>query len=337
MAEVQLSGPLTDLNFTDDQWQAIFGSNAGVIGDTDGTAYNITLPPATDTVEIGSATIDSRSVVGGYGHLIPAGTTQSLSIPASTNPTIGRTDLIVARFNAATFTTAPGPVRLVRIAGTEGSTALPAHNTTLPSPVDLVLYAITRKQGQGLNQAIVVDRRPRAGWNYLVPPGGSLPQTAPLGARATRDGIVFRRDFDGVTVDWIEESRPIVTLVGAGNTTKGVEAGWQRSNDSRLTRGDVDGLGRDLHLILHRSGARIASASGIQKVATVNDEDRPPVGIHRSFEARIRDESGGSHPASGYIAADGSIYFMWVVSGVFIGPDGPDDTLTIDATWRARS
>lgn len=260
MAEVQESGPLTDLNFTDDQWQAIFGSNAGVIGDTDGTAYNITLPPATDTVEIGSATIDSRSVVGGYEHLIPAGTTQSLNIPASTNPTIGRTDLIVARFNSATFTTDPGPVRLVRIAGTEGSAALPSHNTTLPSPVDLVLYAITRKQGQGLNQAIVVDRRPRAAWHYLVPPGGALPQTAPLGATVTRDGTRYRRDIVDSAVDWVVESVPTRRLTGTSFTSGAAFPGWSQEATQRLVVG-TDGVSLWVHIEVTKSGGEIVVSS----------------------------------------------------------------------------
>lgn len=231
MAEVQLSGPLTDDNFTDDQWVAIFGSNTGIVGDTDGTAYDITLPPASDTVEIGSATIDSRAVVCGYGHTIPAGTTQSLVIPASTNPTIGRTDLIVARFDSGTFTADPGPVRLVRIPGTEGSAALPSHDTTLPSPVDLVLYAITRKQGEGLNQAAVVDRRSRSGWHYLVPLGGTLPQTAPLGSRATRSGSVYRRDIVGASVDWVEEWGPTnavaATVYDTGWINLSMTTGWK--------------------------------------------------------------------------------------------------------------
>lgn len=337
MAEVQLSGPLTDQNFTDDQWQAIFGSNAGVIGDTDGTAYNITLPPATDTVEIGSATIDSRSVVGGYEHLIPAGTTQSLSIPASTNPTIGRTDLIVARFNAATFTTAPGPVRLVRIAGTEGSAALPSHDTTLPSPVDLVLYAITRKQGQGLNQAIVVDRRPRAGWNYLIPPGGSLPQTAPLGATATRDGIRYRRDFDGATVDWIQETWPTVVLEGDAATFAEF-ANWDRQAQCEMTRFGENGDQREAHLVARRTADTVTANGngGFEpdlRVMQLHAADRP---VHDTPVACVIKSSAGgnTYHAGAFIGSDGWLTITSTGPNVPIGPAGPDDAVTAHAVWK---
>lgn len=330
MAEVQLSGPLTDQNFTDDQWQAIFGSNAGVIGDTDGTAYNITLPPATDTVEIGSATIDSRSVVGGYEHLIPAGTTQSLSIPASTNPTIGRTDLIVARFNAATFTTAPGPVRLVRIAGTEGSAALPSHDTTLPSPVDLVLYAITRKQGQGLNQAIVVDRRPRAGWNYLIPPGGSLPQTAPLGATATRDGIRYRRDFDGTTVDWILESYTRSVLSGTDVATDGDD--YDTRTASRLSR---DGVKRYMNLISGLAGSPAnpnPEVDGERRVGRLAVSDRPAASV--ALAGFAKNTANVARAASGRVDPDGWVIWHWVSSsGLF--PTG--STITLTGRWETAA
>lgn len=330
MAEVQLSGPLTDLNFTDDQWQAIFGSNAGVIGDTDGTAYNLTLPPATDTVEIGSATIDSRSVVGGYEHLIPAGTTQSLDIPASTNPTIGRTDLIVARFNSATFTTEPGPVRLVRIGGTEGSAALPSHNTTLPSPVDLVLYAITRKQGQGLNQAIVVDRRPRSAWNYLIPPGGSLPQTAPLGATATRDGIRFRRDFDGATVDWIQETIPRVVLTGTGVATDGDD--WDVLSASRLSR---EGVRRWANIIVNLAGAPVnpdPTVDGERRVARVAAADRPAASVALSGFAE--NTAGIKRAAAGRIDDDGWVVWHWA-STTNRFPTG--STITLTGPWELNA
>lgn len=334
MAEVQLSEPQLGDPFTDRGWRAGHAGQTGILDDLDGSAFGLTKPAVGNVVEIGSTTLPSRLAVDGYGLEIAKNTTQSLTIPASTGGATGRTDLIVARLNLSAFTGDPGPVRMQRIAGTEGSTALPAATYDPVGVQDLVLYSIRRIQGEGLNQAIVVDRRPRTGRHYLVPDDGVLPQNAPLGSRATRADVVWRRDKVGSSVDWVEESRPAVTLVGAGNTTAGVEPGWQRSNDSQLV---TDKRWRNLHLILKRTGARIASASGVRKVATVNDEDRPPVGVHVTFTARIRDEAGGSHPASGYIADDGSIYLMWVVSGVYIGPDSPDDTLTIDATWWARS
>lgn len=331
MAEVQLSGPLTDLNFTDDQWQAIFGSNAGVVGDTDGTAYNLTLPPATDTVELGSATIDSRSVVGGYGHVIPAGTTQSLEIPPSlTGGTVGRTDLIVARMNMATFTTDPGPVRLVRIPGTEGSAALPSHNTTLPSPVDLVLYAITRKQGEGLNQAIVVDRRPRAGWNYLIPPGAPLPQAAPLGATATRDGSKYRRDFVGVAVSWVLESAPRVVLAGSATASDGDD--WEVLAASRLSR---DGVERWANLIVNLDGDPVNPDPGVdgeRRVARIASADYPAASV--ALAGFVQNTAGIKRAASGRIDPDGWVVWHWA-STTNRFPTG--STITLTGKWELNA
>lgn len=326
MAEVQVSGPLTDDNLTDDQWMAIFGSNAGIVGDTDGSAYGITLPPSSDTVQIGSATIDSRAVVGGYGHAIPEGTTQSLEIPASTNPTVGRTDLIVARYSSA-FTTAPGPVRLHRIAGTEGSAALPSHTTTLPSPVDLVLYAITRKQGEALNQAVVVDRRSRAGWHYIVPTGSALPQSAPLGARATRGGTVWRRDFVESSVDWVVESEPPTRLTGTAFTSGAAFPGWSQDSTQRLV---LDGTMLWVHVEVTKSGGQIVATStgslgDNQELVTLNSAWKPPVPV--SCSAYVTSDGGVERNAGARINTAG------VVQVTSTQPGASVRKVTVDACY----
>jgi hypothetical protein len=336
-ALAQTSGPLTGDNFTDDQWITKFGYDAGITGDTDGTAYGLTLPPATDTVEIGSATIDSAAAVGGYGHGIPAGSTQSLEIPASTNPTIGRTDLIVLRYSTA-FATDPGPVRLVRIAGTEGSAALPSHNTTQPTPVDMVLYAITRKQGQGLNQATVVDRRSRAGWHYLMPPGAPLPQTAPLGSTATRDGIAWRRDFDGSAVAWVQETWPTVVLEGNA-ATQGEFDTWTRQSQCEMTRTNDR---REAHLVAKRTGTTVTANGngGFEpdlRVMQLHVADRP---VHDTPVACIVKSSAGgnTYHAGAFIGGSGSgdgwLTITSTGPNVPLGPAGPDDTVTVHAVWK---
>jgi hypothetical protein len=213
--DAQQSGPLPGVKFTQGRWAQTFGPNAGIVGDTDGSAFGITLPPASDVAEIGSATIESVCIVGGFPLIIPAGETQSVTIPASTNPTIGRTDIIAARFDTASYTTDPGPLRLLRHGGTEGSANLPGYDNAMPSPMSWPLWAVTRKQGQSLNQATVRDLRAKSAWTYLIPPNGILPQAAPLGARATRDGITYRRDFVGAAVDWVQEW----TLTNAAGAT----------------------------------------------------------------------------------------------------------------------
>jgi hypothetical protein len=331
-ALAQTSGPLTDDNFTDDQWITKFGYDAGITGDTDGTAYGLTLPPATDTVEIGSATIDSAAAVGGYGHGIPAGSTQSLEIPASTNLTIGRTDLIVLRYSTA-FATDPGPVRLVRIAGTEGSAAIPSHNTTQPTPVDMVLYAITRKQGQGLNQATVVDRRSRAGWHYLMPAGTPLPplpQTAPLGSTATRAGSKYRRDFVGAAVDWVLESAPRVVLAGTATASDGDD--WDVQAASRLSR---DGVERWANLVVNLDGASVnpdPEVDGERRVARIASADYPAASV--ALAGFVQNTAGIKRAASGRIDTDGWVVWHWA-STTNRFPTG--STITLTGKWELNA
>lgn len=313
-SDAQESGPLPgtgpSAKFTQGLWITHFGQNAGIVGDTDGTAFSLTKPPATDFVEIGSATIDSVCKVGGFPLRIPAGETQSLEIPPSlTGGTVGRTDLIVARLNTGTFTTSPGPVRLVRIAGTEGSADLPSHNTTLPSPVDLVLYQITRKQGQGLNQAIVVDRRPRTGWHYLVPAGAPLPQTAPLGSTATRDGVRWRRDFVGEAVDWVVESVPVRRLTGSSFTFGAAFPGWSQEATQRLVLG-ADGVSLWVHIEVTKSGGQIVvpdsgSLGDNTNLLTLNAEWKPQVPVSGSAyvtsDAAVERNAGARINATGVV------------------------------------
>lgn len=182
--------------FTVADWRALFGAEPGIVGDVDGSAYKLTLPTGTDDAVLGSTTQDSTSVVGGALHQIAAGQTQTVTIPASTNAAAGRTDLIVVRYDAATYTTDPGPCRLYRVAGVEGSTALPTLDEAPPGVEDMPLWAVTRKQGQSLNQAASRWLGRRTGPNLLVPSGESLPADVPLGTRAERGGIEYVRDLN---------------------------------------------------------------------------------------------------------------------------------------------
>jgi len=324
------SGPLPGQKFTQARWAQTFGANAGIVGDTDGSAFNLTLPPSTTTAQIGSATIESVAIVGGYPLIIPAGETQDVVIPDSTNPTIGRTDLIVGRFNSGTFTTAPGPCRLVVIPGTEGSPNPSSHNTTLPSPVDLVLYQITRKQGQSLNQAVVVDRRPKSGWHYLIPAGASLPQTAPLGATATRDGIKWRRDMVGVTPDWVQETIPRVVLTGTGVATDGDD--WDVMSAARLSR---EGVKRWANLVVNLAGASVnpdPDVDGERRVARVASADWPAASV--ALAGFIQNTAGIKRAAAGRIDPDGWVIWHWA-STTNRFPTG--STITLTGKWELNA
>lgn len=226
----QESGPLQGTNFTDAQWRAIFGGEPGIVGDVNGSAYNLVLPTGSDNATLGSASQDSTSVVGGYMHRIAQGTTQTVTIPASSNAAVGRTDVIVVRLDPGSYTTDPGPCRLYRVPGVEGSAALPSLDEAPPGVEDMPLWAVTRKSGQSLNQAAVRDLRRRTGPNIdVADPAAALPTNVPLGTRASRGGVSWRRQMSGLgpsaQAEWAREPMPFpdvpgtYSIVASGNVT----------------------------------------------------------------------------------------------------------------------
>jgi hypothetical protein len=273
MAEdAQVSGPLPLQKFTRDLWTKHFGRRQGIEGDTDGSAFGITLPAGSDVAEIGSPTVESVALINGFPVVVPQGTTQSVPIPPSlTGGANGRTDLVVARYST-TFNTAPGPGRLHVIGGTEGSLAVPTYNPR----TDLRLWSVRRRQGEGLNQAIVADLRSWVGASILVAPGAPLPISAPLGTRATRDGSVWRRDRDGSSVQWVLEYEPPEIITNPLTATMDVADGWSRMANTSLER---DGRWRIGTFTVRRTGAAIESNSrgGLGDIAIVqlHPSDRP--------------------------------------------------------------
>lgn len=308
MAEVELFEPELDQNFTDRGWRAAFAGRTGIVCDTNGSAFGLTLPAEGSTAEIGSPSIPSRLVVDGFGLEVPAATTQSLAIPASSGGTTGRTDLIVGR-----LTTGPVNLELFRIQGTEGSLALPAASYNPTGTRDLLLYAIRRQQGEGLNQAIVTDLRPRIGHHYLVPAGATLPANAALGDTATRDGITWRRDMDGSSPDWVQETWPVQRLTGTDATAATVP-GWGRNDECLMVR-DGEGLGhRTLVYAVTRgnvapitSDSRGSFGSSPVGVGTLHGLDRPPEGSLIPMAGRVKSAAGNLFGVSGVLGSTGAI------------------------------
>lgn len=333
MAEVQQAGPLVGQNFTDATWRAILGGEPAIVGDTNGSAYGITLPPASDSVELGSASIQSTAVVGGFAHIIPAGTTQSLEIPGSSNAGAGRTDLIVVRYDAATYTTPPGPVRLYRVPGTEGSATRPTFDDGPPGVEDLPLYAITRKLGEALTQASVVDLRVRTGPHLLVEPGLTPFPSLPLGSTATRDGIDWSRELDANgSPAWVERRRPVERLLGPLDATSEPADGWQRQSGCEVVR---DGKWRSVNLVARRSGSTVTATGQGNftdiRVMRLHTVDRPSQDTPVS--AVLKTVSGGSLAAGAYISTSGWLYLVSSSPDVTIGPSGPDDTFRIQTAY----
>jgi hypothetical protein len=329
MAEVQLFEPEFNEIFTDRGWRAAFAGRTGVVCDTNGSAFGLTLPAEGSTVEIGSPSIPSRLVVDGFGLEVPAGTTQSLSIPASASGgTTGRTDLIVGR-----LTTGPVDLQLHRIPGTEGSLALPAASYSATGTRDLLLYAFRRRQGEGLNQAIVTDLRPRIGHHYLVPAGGTLPGSASLGDHATRGGTVYRYDFVGSSPDWVEEWRARTVLTGA-DVVQSPGEGFLRRDGSRLVR---DNTSRDFTYTVWKGfPARNPNPAedGALIVGKLHDQDKPISPDQVALSGWAIDEGGTTRAAMGYVAFNGDVVWSWASANTPFGADGRDKTLVLHGTWQ---
>lgn len=198
----QSSAPIVGVNLSDSDWRDSFGDEAGVLGDLDGTAYKVTLPTGSDVAQIGSTTQRSMARVAGFIHRIPSGETESLTIPVASGST--RTDVIALEYNPS-FTGSPGPVRVVRIAGS--GSAIPTYDASAPGVEQLPLWAITRVPGQALSQATLVDLRVRLSPTLDVPPTVALPLSSPLGTIARYHNQEFHRELNsgGVPV-WVRAS-----------------------------------------------------------------------------------------------------------------------------------
>lgn len=323
MAEVQLSGPLAlTEKFTYDRWRDNFGTEAGIVGDTDGSAFGLTLPSGSDVAELGSATIDSVARIGGFPVHVPAGTTQSMTIPASAaGGTNGRTDLIVARFDSATFTTAPGPSRLHRIAGTDGSLSLPAYTAN-----DLRLYAVRRKQGEGLNQAIVTDLRSWTADPILVAPTGTLPSSKPLGTRATRAGITYLLDMVEGSPQWVQEW----TLTNAAGATV-YDTGWinlSMTTGWKATTGQTPQVRRLGPMVYIRG--RVETISGSNVSGSLTPCYIPPTTLANTCRPS-RD-----HDYVQQVTAGGGSYRIWIATDGTVNAAGfPSDNDMYIATSYA--
>lgn len=215
----QSSGPISqgttaERQFSDALWRDIFGDESGVIGDMNGTAYALVLPSGSDVAQVGSGNQLSTARVAGFGHRIPAGAPESITIPVATGA--ARTDIISLRYDPAS-TGAPGPVRLFRIAGT--TSALPVYDDAPPGTEDLPLWAVTRSPGQNLSQATVTRLFPRLVPTLELNPGSPLPINSPLGTVLRQGSSRYRRQLDVSNVPaWTAEAADSVYDEGAGGS-----------------------------------------------------------------------------------------------------------------------
>ncbi|ACZ29558.1 Tail Collar domain protein [Xylanimonas cellulosilytica DSM 15894] len=283
---IETSGPITGEPWTEEMLRIQIGAEAGIVADTNGSAYSLTLPTGSDVAEVGSATLESTATVAGFAHRIPQGSTQSITIPASSNGTNGRTDVIALKYDPSLGGESPGPIRLARIAGTEGSAALPTIDEGKPGVEYLPLWAVTRKSGQSLNQAAKKDLRRWTGPNLFVPAGASLPTDVPLGTHAHRDPAEkYTRVMSGATPTWARLSVAAADLdpalkaainaacpVGMEAGFHTVPPGWLEHNGAAVSRTTYPAL-------FAHYGTTYGAGDGSTTFNLPNAKGRTPVGL----------------------------------------------------------
>lgn len=187
----QSSAPVVGANLSDQDWRDLFGEEAGVIGDTDGTAYKLTTATDSDVIQVGSTTQRSMARVAAFAHRIPLGETEAVTIPAASGSS--RTDIIALRYDPS-YSGAPGPVRLVVISGS--ASGPPTLDDKAPGVEELPLWAVTRTPGQALAQAVKRQLFSRLAPVLELAAEADLPASSPLGTIARRGATVYRRTLN---------------------------------------------------------------------------------------------------------------------------------------------
>jgi hypothetical protein len=192
----QSSGPIAtgttaERQFSDVLWRDLFGQEPGVLADMNGSSYALTLPGSGDIVSVGSTTQASLAQVAGFLHRIPQSSPDTITIPAASGS--ARTDIIALRYDPS-YTGAPGPVRLYRIAGSGSS--IPAYDSSPGGIEELPLWSITRSPGQALSLATTQRMYPRIAPALDLPTGAPLPTNSPLGTTVRQGSAFYRRALD---------------------------------------------------------------------------------------------------------------------------------------------
>lgn len=263
----RVTGTDAERQFDDLMWRDMFGSEAGVVGDIDGSAYKLTLPSGSNFVSVGSTTQPSLSVVGGFRHRISAGDTQSVEFA----PVVGtaRTDLLVARLNLLSFTGAPGPVRLVAIQGT--STSIPTFDDAAPGVEDLPLWSITRQPGQSLAQAVTKRLFTRISPVLGLAPDALLPPSAPLDTIVRQGDVEYRRVLDSVGLPAWRRRNTLLKSRHVVGTASGNLTGSVNLAPAQTVLGAPFGLGQGYRLAISaRTKATMSPGLGVKLELMLN-------------------------------------------------------------------
>jgi hypothetical protein len=223
----QSSGPIgtgttAERQFSDVLWRDLFGQEPGVLADMNGSSYALTLPGSGDVVSVGSTTQASLALVAGFLHRIPQSSPDTITIPAASGS--ARTDIIALRYDPS-YTGAPGPVRLFRIAGSGSS--LPAYDASPGGIEEMPLFSITRSPGQALSLATTQKMYPRLAPTLDLPAGAPLPTNSPLGTRVYQGTSSWRRALDGTNNPvWISTSAAAAEEKHGGATVTSNSSGY---------------------------------------------------------------------------------------------------------------
>lgn len=197
------SGPKVGINFSDAMFSQIMARLDGIVGDTNGSAYALTLSTTDNTASLGPG----NSVSGGFGHSASGATQIPGGIPAVVGSNTTRTDIIAIQYDPSDSTD-PFPCQIQRVAGVEGGSApsLAAASAGGATPAGgalLPLWQVTRASSQALSQATVVDLRRWTGPTWVIPAGAPLPVTATLGTVVRKANLTWIRTLQNGAAAWV--------------------------------------------------------------------------------------------------------------------------------------
>lgn len=197
-------GSLLQRQFTPPQYLSINGDRTGVVQDFDGTAYAVTALPGTDTVQVGSSSQDSVSVVAGHGHRVPVGQPEVLTIPAATSGVT--THVVAVRYDPAR-TVLPGPCYLVVFPAATGTGGfMPDPSAFGAGVVHLPLWTITRQPNQPIEQAVVRSVRSWLTTEVTLDATSEAPARVPIGGVLRQGKTIRQRVIASGVPAWIDPS-----------------------------------------------------------------------------------------------------------------------------------
>jgi hypothetical protein len=233
----------------------------------------------------------------------PTGTAVLMALAGGTSQAIAAT-----RTTDRGVTTSDQPIALVRVR---------AGSATISSS-DIVDLRCWSGQGGGL------VAQSEDALQYLADPGTEV---------RIGDTVWSRQVTTAGALEWKARVLGGRELLTGASASASFGSGWSRQASCRLER---DGDRRWVHMVAARTAnltfnGTTGSLSPYEIVVTLHSEDAPPTEVVAA--AFVRGTGGTHYNAVVRITTGGAVILEASTPGVTLGPDGPDDTIVVDASY----